>query len=262
MKRLDYKTCIYNADTLEHIGNYDENQVGIMRKHEIVVDFHSCLYTWIIMFLFISIICMKCRMLANSYEESQHENLELKAEIEQLKAEAEQLNLCITAAEHELNVETLAGKYATLRTPVPTDMNEVYKMCIQSGAWYPEIIMAQFILESGSGTSKVASSARNFYGMKYIGTKGRPTLQIPNTNFSGYGVYLNWQHSVLDRVMWDDHVFNKTMPTKDQYLDKISNIYAEDPHYIDKLLPIANEWAAKTDSLCLAMMDYGDTLIQ
>lgn len=254
MKRLDRKVSIYDTDTLEPIGDYKENQVGILKKHEMVLDFRTYWYAWLFLFGILFCTYIIGQRIVGNYNETMRENLELKAENEQLKS-------YIAATEHELNVEILAGKYATLRTPVPTDMNEVYKMCIQSGAWYPEIIMAQFIIESGSGTSQVASNARNFYGMKYIGTKGRPTLQIPHMNFSGYGMYLNWQHSVLDRVLWDDHVFNKTMPTRAQYLDKISRTYAEDPNYINKLLPIASEWLVKTDSLRM-VVNQGDMLIQ
>lgn len=242
MKRLNRKVSIYDTDTLEPIGDYKEDQVGIMKENEMVLDFRTYWPTWLIFISLMIGLCVISWKVADMYEASLYK-------IKQLETENAQLQSVIEITEHELNIEILAGKYATLRTPAPTDMNEVYKMCIQSGAWYPEIIMAQFILESGSGTSQIASSARNFYGMKYIGTKGRPTLQIPNMNVSGYGMYLNWQHSVLDRVLWDDYVFNKVKPTKEQYLTKIKNVYAEDPNYINKILRIANEWEVKTDSI-------------
>lgn len=254
MKRLDRKVSIYDTDTLEPIGDYKEGQVGIMKENEMVLDFHTYWPTWLIFISLVIGLCIVSWKVSDEYCEALHK-------INQLEAENTQLKSHIAVTEHELNVEILAGKYATLRTPAPTNMNEVYKMCIQSGAWYPEIIMAQYIIESGSGTSQVASNARNFYGMKYIGTKGRPTLQIPHMNVSGYGMYLNWQHSVLDRVLWDDYVFNKTKPTREQYLVKIGNIYAEDPNYICKVLSIANEWAAKTDSIRM-VVNQDSLLIQ
>ena len=238
MKVLNQKVRLHDAETLEYIG-----------ENEIVFDFHRYWPTWLFLALVIIGICAVSWHTADQYCYVLEENRQLKSYIE--------------VAEYDLNVELLAGRYATSRTPVPTDMNEVYKMCIQSGAWYPEVIMAQFIIESGSGTSSVSKKARNFYGMKYIGTKGRPTLQIPDMNVSGYGVYLNWQHSVLDRVLWDDWVFNKTKPeTREKYLAKINGVYAEDPNYIAKVLKIASEWEVKTDSLRTVMEQDSITLIQ
>lgn len=254
MKRLNCKTSIYNSDTLELIGDYKEGQVGIMKENEMVLDFRSYWPTWLIFISLVIGLCIASWKVSDEYCVALHK-------INQLEAENSQLKSHIGITEHELNVEILAGKYATLRTPTPTDMNEVYKMCVQSGAWYPEIIMAQFILESGSGTSNIALNARNFYGMKYIGTKGRPTLQIPSMNVGGYGMYLNWQHSILDRVLWDDYMFNKTIPSREQYLNKISGIYAEDPDYIDKILRIANKWEVKTDSIRM-VLDRDSTLIK
>lgn len=236
MKRLNCKTRIYNADTLEHLGDYNENQIGVMKPDELVLDFRSYWPTWVIFILLVLGICVTGWYTADKYYAVVEANKQLVEYIE--------------VAEYDLNVELLAGRYATSRTLVPTDMNEVYKMCVQSGAWYPEIIMAQFIIESGTGTSRLAKKARNFYGMKYIGTKGRPTLQIPNENVNGYGMYLNWQHSILDRVLWDDWVFSKTKPeTREAYLAKINGVYAEDPNYIKKVLAIADDWSIKTDSI-------------
>lgn len=254
MKRLNCKTSIYNSDTLEPIGDYKENQVGILKKHEMVLDFRTYWYAWLFLFGILFCTYIIGQRIVGNYNEAMRENLELKIENDQLKS-------YIEVTEHELNVEILAGQYATLRSPIPSDLNEVYKMCVQSGAWYPEIIMAQFILESGSGTSQVALNARNLYGMKYIGTKGRPTLQIPHTNVGGYGMYLNWQHSVLDRVLWDDHMFNKSKPTKEQYIAKIKNTYAEDPDYMSKILRIASNWEVKTDSIRM-VLDQDSVLIK
>ena len=249
MKVLDKKVRLHDAETFEFLGEYEKNRVGIMKEHELVLDFRRYWPTWVIFILLIIFLLADSWFVTDKYIAEQNTNKQLVEYIE--------------VAEYDLNVELLAGRYATSRTPVPTDMNEVYKMCIQSGAWYPEVIMAQFIIESGSGTSNLAKKARNFYGMKYIGTKGRPTLQIPDMNVSGYGMYLNWQHSVLDRVLWDDWVFSKTKPeSREKYLAKINGVYAEDPNYITKVISIANEWAAKTDSLRTVMEQDSVILIQ
>lgn len=249
MKVLNQKVRLHDAETLEYLGEYDKERVGIIGETELVLDFHRYWYVWVIIIL----------LALGFYAASWYTADKYCAVVETNK----QLVEYIEVAEYDLNIELLAGRYATSRTAVPKDLDEVYKMCIQSGAWYPEIIMAQFIIESSSGTSRLARDARNFYGMKYIGAKGRPTLQIPNTKVSGYGVYINWQHSILDRVLWDDWKFNKTKPkTREQYLARINGVYAEDPNYITKVLKIANEWEVKTDSLRNVMEQDSITIIQ
>lgn len=249
MKVLNQKVRLHDAETLEYIGEYDKERVGILGENEIVFDFHRYWPAWLFLALVIIGIFAVSWHTADQYCGVLEENRQLKSYIE--------------VAEYDLNVELLAGRYATSRTDAPADLNEVYKMCIQSGAWYPEIIMAQYIIESGSGTSKLAKKARNFYGMKYIGTKGRPNLQIPDMNVNGYGMYLNWQHSILDRVLWDDWFFKKTKPeTREQYLTRIDGVYAEDPGYVKKVLAIAKEWDTKTDSLRTVMEQDSVAFIQ
>lgn len=249
MKVLNQKVRLHDAETLKYIGEYDKGRVGIIGETELVLDFHRYWPTWVIFILLLLVICAQGWYTADKYCAVMETNKQLVEYIE--------------VAEYDLNVELLAGRYATSRTPVPKDMNEVYKLCVQSGAWYPEIIMAQFIIESGSGTSSLAKKARNFYGMKYVGTKGRPTLQIPNENVAGYGMYLNWQHSVLDRVLWDDWVFSKTKPeTREAYLAKINGVYAEDPNYIKKVLAIADDWSVKTDSIRTVLEQDSVKLVQ
>lgn len=249
MKVLNQKVRLHDAETLEFLGEYEKNRVGIMKEHELVLDFRRYWPTWVIFILLVIVLFADSWFVTDKYIAEQNINKQLTEYIE--------------VAEYDLNVELLAGRYATSRTDAPADLNEVYKMCIQSGAWYPEIIMAQYIIESGSGTSKLAKKARNFYGMKYIGTKGRPNLQIPDMNINGYGMYLNWQHSILDRVLWDDWFFKKTKPeTREQYLARIDGVYAEDPGYVKKVLAIAKEWDTKTDSLRTVMEQDSVVFIQ
>lgn len=236
MKVLNRRVRLHDADTFEVIGVYDKERVGILKENELVLDFHRYWPTWVIFIILIVGMVAASWNIADKYCTVVEANKQLTEYIE--------------IAEYDLNVELLAGRYAISRTAAPADLNDVYKMCVQSGAWYPEVIMAQYIIESGSGTSSLSKKARNYYGMKYIGTKGRPTLQIPDMNVNGYGMYLNWQHSILDRVLWDDWFFSKKKPeTREAYLNRIDGVYAEDPNYIAKVLNIAREWETKTDSI-------------
>lgn len=176
-------------------------------------------------------------------------NRHIKKENQALQQEVAEYQLLNGDREY-INVLTLAGKYATYKEKVPTQMDSVFKVIVESGAWYPEIIMAQFIIESGSGTSNVSKNASNYFGMKKIGegSRSRPNLQIKGMDYSGYGMYMNWQHSILDRVLWDLWVFKTKKPeTVDEYLRKIDGIYAEDPGYVVKLRSIAASWRDKVE---------------
>ena len=63
--------------------------------------------------------------------------------------------------------------------------------------------------------------------------KTRPSLQLPDT-YNGYAIKLNWQHSIIDRILWDRYMFKNKKPNKTDYIKSLS-IYAEDPDYISKL---------------------------
>lgn len=189
-------------------------------------------------------------------------NHQIKKENQVLQQEVAEYQLLNGDREY-INVLTLAGKYATYKEKVPTEMDSVFKMIVESGAWYPEIIMAQFIIESNSGTSNVSKNASNYFGMKKIGEgpTSRPSLQIKGMNYSGYGMYMNWQHSILDRVLWDLWVFKTKKPeTVDKYLQKINGIYAEDPGYVTKLRSIATTWRDKIELYKVRNDDTASTI--
>lgn len=134
-----------------------------------------------------------------------------------------------------------SGKYAIAgKQAIPTDsLIKIYDLALKSDAWYPEVIYAQAVLESSSGKSELAQTCNNLFGMKKAST--RPNTQInymvnERTSLEKiYGVYMNWQHSVIDRILWDEWVFSGKKPTREQYMAKLGGVYAEDKQYVSKL---------------------------
>ena len=240
MVRLQHSSVrIYDDETLEPIGHYayEPNQVIIAGPHELVFSFKEWTTTILVgMFLLVVGGFIIAAM---------------SGDLKEIKQERDMYVEILSTAATDHNVELLAGKYATFRSSIPKDQDEIYRMCVESGAKHPEVIMAQLIIESASGTSNVYQNSNNLYGMKRVSSKGRPTLQIPETDYCGYGKYLNWQHSILDRVLWDKWIFRKTGIPDDVnvYLDKIGDIYAEDPGYIKKVRGIMAGWAQKTEAV-------------
>lgn len=156
-----------------------------------------------------------------------------------------QLAAAVAAAkvnQHNLLIQKIGEANLLGSQQLPSDMKEVLDYAQACGAWYPDVIFAQACIESACATSYLAEKANNLFGMKRVGS--RPTTQLnrvlksysahDNVVQVGYGCYMNWQLSVIDRILWDEYVFNEK-PSREQYLQKIKSIYAEDPLYIDKI---------------------------
>ena len=171
---------------------------------------------------------------------SDNKNSKLKTEYEYTLSEYEQLLF----EKQEQNLYTFIGEYSFLKNEkIPTNDSVVYEFIKSTGCWYPDIVMAQYVIESNHGKSMLSQEYNNCFGMKYVGNKGRRNTQLPDVKgYGDYGVYANWQLSVVDRQLWDHRVFEASKPTKDYYLNIIGKIYAEDPNYIDKITAEAKKW--------------------
>lgn len=105
----------------------------------------------------------------------------------------------------------------------------LYEFLKSNGVWFPEILLAQAKLESGNYSSSIYKRNNNLYGMKECSKRQTTQTSIK----SGYGVYNNWQLSVLDRILWDTFIF-KEQPTEDEYLKTLKS-YVQDSGYITKI---------------------------
>jgi len=107
---------------------------------------------------------------------------------------------------------------------------------------YPDVVLLQSQLETGFYTSDIFNNGRNLFGMKF--PKYRPTVAIGT--YSGHAQYDHWIQSVRDYKIWQDWYITKgwRISVKEDnsfymvFLDCIK--YAEDPHYIPKLVNLAS----------------------
>lgn len=169
-----------------------------------------------------------------------NKNSKLETEYKDTLSKYEQLLF----KEQEQNLYTFIGEYSFLKNEkIPTNDSVVYEFIKSTGCWYPDIVMAQYVIESNHGKSMLSQEYNNCFGMKYVGNKGRRNTQLPDVKgYGDYGVYINWQLSVVDRQLWDHRVFEASKPTKDYYLNIIGKIYAEDINYISKIVKEAEKW--------------------
>lgn len=136
---------------------------------------------------------------------------------------------------------SIIGAYTIINESVtkPTKDNVAALVSI-CDCWYPDIIMAQYQLESACGTSQVAKRNNNLFGMRKAFT--RKSVRCRTFDKAGYAVYNNWQLSVIDRIFWEEHEFYNQKPSRSEYLAKIKRIYAEDQNYISKIERIAVDY--------------------
>lgn len=94
---------------------------------------------------------------------------------------------------------------------------------------HPHIALAQMKLESGHYQSNLAKENNNYFGMRHPAQ--RLTVSVKSKN--GYAHYRNWAYSILDYALWQRrYAYNLS---EDDYLTKLSKVYAEDKNYIEKV---------------------------
>jgi uncharacterized FlgJ-related protein len=92
---------------------------------------------------------------------------------------------------------------------------------------HPDIVLKQFIVESGYFNSDLSLNYNNISGMK--NPLGRFTKSIGYTN-NGYAIYKSLEDCIIDYKYWQlKYASNKTVS---EYYDYLSRVYAEDTNYI------------------------------
>jgi uncharacterized FlgJ-related protein len=94
----------------------------------------------------------------------------------------------------------------------------------------PHIVLAQAEIETGHFTSAIFKQNHNLFGMK-VATK-RPTTNKGEEN--GHAYYDNWKESVVDYAFYSAQYLSDLKTEKD-YLNYLSQNYAEDTNYVNKI---------------------------
>ena len=98
---------------------------------------------------------------------------------------------------------------------------------------FPEIILAQSILETGHYTSRIFEENNNLFGMKEA--KARSTTALGTQ--LGHAYYNNWKESVLDYALFQNAYMNK-IRKEQQYLKYLDKNYAQASDYDKTILQI------------------------
>ena len=101
---------------------------------------------------------------------------------------------------------------------------------------FPHIVMAQAIHESGNYNSKLFLENNNIFGMK----KAVIRMTTADGIQDGYALYDTWIESVYDRALYSA-TYLSSIKTEDEYYSFLSQYYAEDKEYVDKLKRIIDQ---------------------
>ena len=78
MKVLNQKVRLQDAETLEYLGEYDKERVGIIGETELVLDFRRYWTTWLIIILLIFVLFITSICMAGEWDKTRKENQRLK----------------------------------------------------------------------------------------------------------------------------------------------------------------------------------------
>ncbi|MCK9164028.1 MAG: glucosaminidase domain-containing protein [Bacteroidales bacterium] len=97
---------------------------------------------------------------------------------------------------------------------------------------HPYIVFAQAIEESGHFKSIIFEENNNLFGMKMAWNRTTTAIGINR----GHAVYTSWKQSVIDYAFFQMSYMRGL--TREEYLIKLSNSYAENEQYVDNLQKI------------------------
>lgn len=98
---------------------------------------------------------------------------------------------------------------------------------------FPHVVYAQSILESGNFKSPVFKENHNLFGMKEATKRINRALGTQN----GHAIYKDWLSSVDDYALYCATYLHEIV-TEEDYIGYLSQKYAEDNQYKNKLMDI------------------------
>lgn len=107
---------------------------------------------------------------------------------------------------------------------------------------FPEVVLAQCILESANFKSRLYKSNNNLLGMKH--PKQRPTMSLGQKN--GYANFDSWKNCIIDYAIWQSK-FARGIRNEKDYLEYLAGVYASDKNYKIKLSSLIHELREKKD---------------
>jgi flagellum-specific peptidoglycan hydrolase FlgJ len=101
---------------------------------------------------------------------------------------------------------------------------------------FPHIVYAQSILETDSFRSNIFKENNNLFGMKQAVIR----VNLAKGVQYNHAYYDNWTDSLLDYALYYSTYLSQ-LKTEDDYFNYLSQFYAEDKEYVNKLKTLINK---------------------
>jgi len=118
---------------------------------------------------------------------------------------------------------------------------ELIKLIKKLNFRFPEIVLAQAILETNYFSSSVFKEGKNLFGMKQAFSR----VNISEGTKNNHAYYSNWKESVIDYGFYYS-TYLYQCKTEKELLLTLNKIYAVDPLYDSKLKNIIKTYELKT----------------
>lgn len=113
---------------------------------------------------------------------------------------------------------------------------KLIRLMKQLNMQFPHIVLAQSYIETGNYTSKIFRENHNLFGMK----EARVRIKTAKGTQYSHAYYENWRESVYDYAFYQCRYLSR-IKSEEEYLNYLSESYAEDPNYVSKIRNIINE---------------------
>lgn len=119
-----------------------------------------------------------------------------------------------------------------IQTINTTLLDSIYDEILELEIQHPDIVFSQALLESNYASSDLFVSNNNLFGMKATGSRATTSDSIVN----GYKWYSNWRESLIDYALLQMAFYRGL--TEEEYYQRLSDNYAQDSKYVQKLKSI------------------------
>lgn len=121
-----------------------------------------------------------------------------------------------------------------------------YQMLISLNVKFPEIVCSQAIVESGFN-SEIWRTNNNPFGMKLARIRATTASGVNN----GHASYAHWKDAAYDYALYQN-AYLLDLKTEEEYLNYLSQQYAEDTNYVSKVRTIRNSFGRYINDYDLA----------
>lgn len=159
--------------------------------------------------------------------------------------------LVTSLSSYTLGKFTAEDRFIELESPVYVidkdnpnhDFNRdaLVEMIKELGIKYPEIVLAQSILETGHWTSTIFEENHNLFGMK----QARSRIRTAKGTQLNHAYYDNWKESVYDYAFYQCRYLSK-INSEEEYFAALDATYAEATDYSETLKNIIEKEDLKT----------------